>query len=142
MIKSQSHNHYKSHYNRMIKTGHKDLLEFLRYTRLQVVCRILIEHSSKFLKAKIRFCLCSCKTLVFPFLTIALQVIFSLFSIFTSVSPLPLFFYTSILKGQAFPAVTLALHLYSVLNLAKSQAAVYASSNQTAIWHEVHQQQK
>lgn len=44
----------------------------------------------------------------------------------------------SILKGQMFPAVTVALHWYSALNLAKSQAAVSASSNHTAIWHRAH----
>lgn len=39
----------------------------------------------------------------------------------------------SISKGQMFPAVTVALHWYSALNLAKSQATVSASSNHTAI---------
>ena len=46
----------------------------------------------------------------------------------------------SISKGQMFPAVTVALHWYSALNLAKSQAAVSARSNHTAIWHRAHRQ--
>lgn len=38
----------------------------------------------------------------------------------------------SISKGQMFPAVTVALHWHSALNLAKSQGALSASSNHTA----------
>ncbi len=52
--------------------------------------------------------------------------------------PLSYAFSLSISKGQMFPAVTVALHWYSALNLAKSQTAVSASSNHTAIWHTEH----
>ena len=51
---------------------------------------------------------------------------------------LPLSYSLSISKGQMFPAVTVALHWYAALNLAKSHAAVSASSNHTAIWHRAH----
>lgn len=54
----------------------------------------------------------------------------------TSICILSLSLYIS--KGQMFPAVTVALHWYSALNLAKSQAAVSASSNHRAIWHRAH----
>lgn len=53
----------------------------------------------------------------------------------TSISILSLYLTLSISKGQMLPAVTVALHWYSALNLAKSKAAVSTCCNQTAIWH-------
>lgn len=53
----------------------------------------------------------------------------------TSISILSLYLTLSISKGQMLPAVTVAPHWYSALNLAKSKAAVSTCCNQTAIWH-------
>lgn len=68
----------------------------------------------------------SCSCFSPPYLSLySLPLSYSL-----SLSP-SLFLSPSISKGQMFPAVTVVLHWYSALNLAKSQAAVSASSNHT-----------
>lgn len=71
-----------------------------------------------------------------PFLTVDQPLLFPRFPLDPFLSPITLSL--SISKGQMLPAVTVALHWYSALNLAKRQAAVSPPSNRATIWQSTH----